>query len=111
MAAILRLWTFDHHACDTALRKAHIDIWNINLNKGPADSSIWSGLVAIAIFETLVLVGAYRSYNRIEPYDKTRKRFPIFVGGFMMGLFVFGVQLHAIGEYVDTCRRLLSVPP
>jgi hypothetical protein len=110
MLSIQQLWSFNHHDCDRVLLRNHIDIPNINLSKGPADVSIWGGSIFLILWEVGVLVFAFRAYRRIGD-PRLHKYWPLLGAFSLCGIFLFGVQFHAIAEYAETCSRILSVRP
>jgi hypothetical protein len=117
LIAISRLWSFDHHACDTALVRVNIDVWGVKLANGtPADWSVYGGSAFIVIWMVVVGHGSIALWtgrktlgNRphIGPPSPWVRLAALMFPAF--GILCLVAQAQAVTNYVEACRAILHL--
>lgn len=110
VVSLTELNSFSHARCDAILQHRQINIVNAyNPSKpGWARDTVYFGFLWISGWLLLVLtglVGAWRSKD--AKFTTGRWILPFFL---LFGIGLFYVQLEAMAQYADTCRRVLTVP-
>lgn len=110
VTSLSQLSSFDHSRCDAILQARQIEVINA-YNPGKSGferDSVYFGFYWAVGWLALVSASIIASWRRSDKNSKSlRFILPAF---FLFGLGMLYVQLQAMAEYADTCKRLLRAP-
>jgi hypothetical protein len=117
LTAVSRLWSFDHHTCDAALVRAHVDVWGVKLANGTAaDASVYGGSAFIVLWTLAVLWGSVDVWTGRKTLSGQRRvgavpfRVKLFViAGPALGVLFLCLQARSITNYVEACSAFLQL--